>query len=270
MLPGKEIRRYLDEALTAQDPKSALNVLVRDQEILDFFPEIREMIQLSDDPRASLHKNVWDHTTSVVGGVPNLLELRWAALFHDIGKSKTRRITRGGHVTFHGHDVVGARMVDSIQDRTGIFMGDDALVSTVRVLVLHHLRPASYKATWTDSAVRRVISDLGGIAGFERLLCLSRADLTTKNPARRARANARSAELEARVREIYAADNAPKLPKGTMGEVIKRVATKPGPWVNAVRDELEAAMAAGLLLAGKDVEFYVVEALKLVEENSGA
>lgn len=262
----KRVRQCFDETLTGAFPGLGLELLLRSGAFFALVPELQALRNLGDDPTAVLHKDVWEHTKQVVAGVPNQLELRWSALLHDVGKAGTRRIYPNGKVTFHNHDMVGARMVDQINRRLGLFADDDSLHRTVRSLVLNHLRPAGYKNTWTDSSVRRLLTDLGGLHNFERLMMLSRADLTTKNPAKRERALARGRELEARVMRIYTEDTAPKLPKGTMGIIMTKVPAKPGRWLNDLRDKLESMMACGILPADRETEYYVNEGLKLVEQ----
>lgn len=260
-------REHLDAILVSTHPGTGLELLLRSGALHALLPELSAIKDLGDDPEAALHKDVWDHTKKVVAGVPAQLELRWGALMHDIGKARTRRVGPRGTVTFHNHDVVGAKMVDGIERRLGLFGHDVALFSTVRTLVLNHLRPAAYKNSWGDSGVRRLLADVGGVSGFERLMALSRADLTTKNKARRDRALARGRELEARVLAVHTADNAPRLPKGTMGELMARVGRRPGPWINMIRDRMEADMASGLLPAGRDIAFYVTRGLTMAQED---
>jgi len=255
------VRAQLDALLCAPHPGDGLELLLRSGALHALVPELVAIRNLGDDPEAALHKDVWDHTKRVVAGVPNRLELRWGALMHDIGKATTRRVERGT-VTFHGHDAVGAKMVDGIQRRLRLFGDDEALLGTVRSLVLNHLRPAQYKRDWADSGVRRLLADVGGPSGFERLMALSRADLTTKNAAKRDRALARGRELEARVRQVYASDNAPRLPKGAMGIVLELSGLKPGAWLNDMRCALEREMELGALPAGEAAEFYASEALR--------
>lgn len=261
------VRRVMDDLLCAPRVEEGLELLLRLDVLAALFPEVSNLKGMGDAD--GLHKDVWRHTCAVVAGVPPQLELRWGALLHDVGKVRTRRVLPNGKVTFHNHDRVGARMVDAMQDRTRLFQDDVALLRTVRHLVLHHLRPASYKGTWTDSAVRRLVTECGDPRFFERLMSLSRADLTTKVPARRDRALRRAAELEERVRSVTAADNAPKLPKGTMGQVLERSALKPGPWLAKIKDELEAMMTTGLLPADAAASFYADEGLKLVASLPG-
>jgi len=258
------VRSAVDDILCAPRVGEGLDLLLRFGALEALFPEVAALRDLGD--AGGLHKDVWEHTKAVVAGVAPELDLRWGALVHDVGKVATRRIDGRGRVTFHGHDAVGARLVDGMGSRTPVFDGRTGLLRSVRALVLNHLRPASYAASWSDSGVRRLVHDLGGPAGFERLMALSRADLTTKNPRRRREAGRRADELEARVRTVLATDNRPRLPKGTMGIVASKVAARPGPWLNEVRTRLEAMMAAGLLAADLTADDYAVHGLSLVED----
>lgn len=252
-----QTRTRLNEALVSDDPASALSSM-RESGELASLPEVTALFDLGD--MDGLHKDVWRHTLAVVAGVPANLEMRWSALLHDIGKSRTRRVNKG-RVTFHGHDVVGAKMIDVLQRRTNIFI-EPGLESTVRSLVLNHLRPAGFKGTWTDSAVRRLIADLGGLDMLDKLMCLSRADLTTKVSARRARAHAKAQELERRVLEVVTWDARPKLPKGTMGLVLERSGRSPGPWLNGVRESIEEDMFKCVVPSHLSTEEYVALALQ--------
>ena len=261
----RQVRKLLDELLCGPRVEEGLELLLRFNVLSALFPEVVSMKNLGEGE--GMHKDVWEHTKCVVTGVPATVELRWAALLHDIGKARTRRVN-GGKVTFHNHDIVGARMVDSMQTRTNLFRDDVGLLRTVRLLVMHHLRPAGYKASWTDSAVRRLVTECGDPRFFDKLMALSRADMTTKHANKRDRALARGRELELRVANIIQNDNAPKLPKGTMGIIMEKVAIKPGPWLNALREELESMMLAGVLKPDEIVDYYVNAALQLVEEAS--
>ena len=257
------VRRLIDETLCGPFPGDGLELMLKSGVFYALMPELEAMKNLGDDPASSLHKDVWEHTKQVVSGVPAQVELRWAALMHDIGKARTRKFD-GRKVTFHNHDVVGARMVDAIENRLDLFRDNDSLYITVRMLVLNHLRPAGYKKSWTDSGVRRLLTDLGGLRNFERLMALSRADLTTKNPNKRDRALARGRELEERVKQVFADDTAPRLPKGTMGLIIERKVMPVGKGLNILRDALEAALRDGTLPVDKDAEWYAVEGVRLL------
>lgn len=263
----KKVRAILDDLLCAPHVDEGLELLLKFDVLYALFPEVSAMKGMGDE--GGLHKDVWAHSKAVVMGVPPELDLRWGALMHDIGKVKTRRV-ENGRVTFHGHDRVGARLVDSLNGRTNLFQDDVRLLRTVRYLVLEHLRPAGYNPEWTDSAVRRLVTECGDVRFFEKLMLLSRADLTTKNAKKRERCLARAAELEKRVAQVVEEANAPRLPKGTMGIIMEKVAAKPGPWLQAVRDQLEAMMKAGVLLADQPVDYYVKAGLDIVEQASDA
>lgn len=259
---AKKVRRLLDETLCGSHPKDGLKLLMKTGVLHALFPEIVAMKDLGDGD--GLHKDVWLHSINVVAGVPANVDIRWAALLHDIGKIRTRRVVRG-RVTFHNHDRVGARMVDDMNARTRLFHDDVALLRTVRYLVLEHLRPAGYNHDWTDSAVRRLVTECGDVRFFEKLMLLSRADLTTKNPKKRERCMARAAELEKRVAKVIADARAPRLPKGTMGSIMEKVTDrKPGHWLNQVRTELESMMLSGSLLSDQSVDYYVNAGLRIV------
>ena len=146
------------------------------------------------------------------------LEVRWAALLHDIGKVKTRSIAPNGEVHFFGHAEVGARMFDKIDRRLPLFAKDEALKGTVRALILHHLRASQYDASWTDSAVRRFAKEMGELLGD--LLDLSRADITTKRPEKKRKGLRQISELADRVRKVQEEDAlVPPLPGG-IGDAI--------------------------------------------------
>lgn len=255
----------LHDALTSSEPFQALSKLAIDGTLETVFPEIYSIVVLGD--MNGKHKDVWNHTLQVVSNVPNLLELRLAALLHDIGKSRTRKLWSNGKVTFHGHEVVSASMTLKLDKRVNLFGGNELLNREVHLLVENHLRPAQYSATWTDSAIRRLITELGTI-GVERLLCLSRADLSTKNQNKIERAKKNANALEERIRNVIALDNAPKLAKGTMNIVIDKVKLKPGPWLKAAQNDAEKAMISGLLTREANAEecadYILKHILKLV------
>ena len=168
----------------------------------EFFPELPEM-RVEQDP-IHRHKDVWAHSLAVIenamaledGDQPDVV-LRLAALFHDIAKPDTRRILDDGNVTFHHHEVVGARMT---KRRMKALRFDNDTIKDVSRLVELHLRFHTYKMGWTDSAVRRYVRDAGHL--LDRLNKLTRADVTTRN-ARKARAiQRRMDDLEVRIAEL--------------------------------------------------------------------
>src|SRR4051794_6974979 len=175
------LRSRLDRVVMGQDPELGLDVLLLNGALASIFPEVEAMVGFGDGEWR--HKDVWKHTKQVVRQAVPRLEVRWAALLHDIGKVKTRSISPEGEVHFFGHAEVGARMFDKIDRRVPLFTKETAFRSSVRFLILHHLRASQYDASWTDSAVRRFAKEIGD--QLDDLLCLSRADITTKRPEKK-------------------------------------------------------------------------------------
>ncbi|HJR45215.1 MAG TPA: CCA tRNA nucleotidyltransferase [Actinomycetota bacterium] len=156
-----------------------------------FLPEL-SMLKLEQDP-VHKHKDVFHHTLAVVERTAPILELRLAALLHDIGKPKTRRIGPEG-VSFHHHEVVGA---DMARERLRALRFPNEVVSTVENMIRLHHRFHTYRLGWSDSAVRRYVRDAGPL--LDRLNALVRADCTTRNPAKAKRLAGRMDELEERI-----------------------------------------------------------------------
>ena len=173
-LDAKLVRTRLDRVVMGEDPEVGLDSLLEAGALGALFPEVHAMVGFGDGEWR--HKDVWKHTKQVVRQSVPRLEVRWAALFHDIGKVKTRSISPDGKVHFLGHAEVGTRMFDKLDRRLGMFASEPPLKDTVRFLILHHLRANQYSADWTDGAVRRFARELG--EHLEDLLCLARADIT--------------------------------------------------------------------------------------------
>ncbi len=194
-LDPKALRARLDRVVMGEDPERGLDELLEAGALSALFPEVHAMVGFGDGEWR--HKDVWKHTKQVVRQAVPRLEVRWAALFHDIGKVKTRSITADGKVHFLGHAEVGTRMFDKLDRRLGLFGYEPTLKDTVRFLVLHHLRANQYSPDWTDSAVRRFARELG--VHLEDLLCLARADITTKRPEKKRKGLQQIEELQQRI-----------------------------------------------------------------------
>jgi poly(A) polymerase len=251
--PG-DVRRKLDRVVMGDDPELGLDVLLDVGALGVLFPEVHAMVGFGDGEWR--HKDVWKHTKQVVRQAVPRLEVRWASLFHDIGKVKTRSISPDGKVHFLGHAEVGARMFDKLERRVHMFGTEPALRDTVRFLVLHHLRANQYEPTWTDSAVRRFARELG--AHLDDLLCLARADITTKRPEKKRRGLNQIDELSRRITALAAEDaKLPPLPSGVGDEVMKAFAIPPSRLIGDIKKKLEAAIEAGEIEARLPSEAYV-------------
>ncbi|MGI8756476.1 MAG: CCA tRNA nucleotidyltransferase [Acidimicrobiales bacterium] len=198
IVSAERIRDELDKLLVVADPSAGLWFVVDTGLAEGFLPELSTM-RLEQDP-IHRHKDVLAHTIAVVAKTQPERIVRLAALLHDVGKPKTRSIGPNG-VSFHHHEVVGARMArDRMQALR--YPADD--VDVVRRLVYLHLRFHTYAMGWTDAAVRRFVRDAGD--HLERLIELTRCDVTTRNKAKAERLARRMDELEARIIKLRATE----------------------------------------------------------------
>jgi poly(A) polymerase len=261
-LDTKQVRARLDRVVMSEDPERGLDELLDTGALAALFPEIHAMIGFGDGEWR--HKDVWKHTKQVVRQSVPRLEVRWAALFHDIGKIKTRSITPDGKVHFLGHAEVGTRMFDKLDKRLGMFAYEPSLKGTVRFLILHHLRANQYSPDWTDSAVRRFARELG--EHLEDLLCLARADITTKRPEKKRRGLQQIEELQQRIGQLAAEDSrvAP-LPSGIGDEIMRAFGLPPSRLVGEVKRALEQAVEAGEIAPQQEPAAYV----EFVRANRG-
>jgi poly(A) polymerase len=194
IVSGERIRDELDKIVMVDVPSVALWFIVRTGLAGEFLPELPGLA-LEQDP-IHRHKDVLAHTLAVVDKTSPDRLLRLAALFHDVGKPRTRAITDGG-VSFHHHEVVGARMTRTRMEALRYSAAD---TDTVVRLVELHLRFHTYRLGWTDKAVRRYVRDAGPL--LERLNELTRCDCTTRNAAKARALARRMDELEARITEL--------------------------------------------------------------------
>jgi poly(A) polymerase len=196
IVSAERIRDELSKLLLADDPTAGLWLLCETGLSDEFLPELNAM-RLEQDP-IHTHKDVLAHTIAVVRNTRPELLLRLAALFHDVGKPRTRSFAKGG-VSFHHHEVVGARMTE---ERMRALRYPADLVADVTQLVYLHLRIHTYAMGWTDKAVRRYVRDAGPL--LDELNHLQRCDCTTRNPKRAATLARRMDDLEERITELRA------------------------------------------------------------------
>ncbi len=252
IVSAERIRDELSRLLLSERPRVGLDLLVRTGLADQVLPELPALRLERDEHHR--HKDVYAHSLTVLeqaveleprlGGGPDLVN-RLAALLHDIGKPATRKFEPGGKVSFHHHDVVGAKLAR--KRLTALrFSADD--VKAVSQLIEQHLRFHGYgEGEWTDSAVRRYVRDAGD--QLERLHILTRADCTTRNRAKAARLRAAYDDLERRIEVLAAAEELNALRPDLDGRQIMTILDiPPGPLVGqAYHFLLERRIDAGPL-----------------------
>jgi poly(A) polymerase len=235
-ISAERVAAELDKMMLGDDPVAGIDLLVQTGMGEVVLPEIGGMQMAIDEHHQ--HKDVYQHSLTVLrqamaledplpDGGPDLV-LRWAALLHDIGKPATRRHEADGGVSFHHHEVVGAKMV---RKRLRALKYSKQMIDDIAHLVYLHLRFHGYgDGKWTDSAVRRYVTDAGPL--LPRLHKLVRADCTTRNKRRAARLQANYDQLEARIGELAAQEDLARVRPDLDGnQIMKLLGIPAGPQV---------------------------------------
>ncbi|KSZ58324.1 poly(A) polymerase PcnA [Rhodococcus pyridinivorans KG-16] len=257
-ISAERVQAELDKLILGDYPIEGIDTMVETGLAQRVIPEIPAMKLEIDEHHQ--HKDVYWHSLTVLkqaidleDGDPDLV-LRWAALLHDIGKPDTKRNEPQGGVSFHHHEVVGAKLV---RKRMRALKYSKQMIEDVSRLVFLHLRFHGYgKGQWTDSAVRRYVHDAGPL--LPKLHKLVRADCTTRNKRRAAALQATYDGLEERIERIAAEEDLAKVRPDLDGNAIMELLGIPaGPTVGKAwnflkelrldrgpleRDEAEAAL----------------------------
>ncbi|MCQ8774641.1 CCA tRNA nucleotidyltransferase [Streptomyces telluris] len=249
----ERVRDELNKLILSDHPRKGLKLLVDTGLAALVLPELPALRLERDEHHR--HKDVYEHTLTVLeqavaleaprdqpGGGPDLV-LRLAALLHDIGKPRTRRFEKDGRVSFHHHEVVGAKMTKS---RMTKLKYSNELVKDVSKLVELHLRFHGYgTGEWTDSAVRRYVRDAGPL--LERLHKLTRSDCTTRNK-RKANALSRAYDgLEERIAKLQEQEELDAIRPDLDGnQIMEILGVGPGPQIGkAYKHMLELRLENG-------------------------
>ena len=241
IISAERIRDEMTKLLMSHNPRIGITILVDTGLAATFIPEIPQLRLEVDEHHH--HKDVYEHSITVLEqaialedrlGGPNLT-IRLAALVHDIGKPKTRALIPGGGVSFHHHEVVGARLAKS---RLKALRYSGEIIDDVETLIALHLRFHGYgDGEWTDSAVRRYVRDAGPL--LDHLHVLTRADCTTRNARKAARLAATYDGLEDRIAVLMEEEELSKIrPDLDGGEVMQLLNLKPGAMVGKALDYL--------------------------------
>ena len=249
IVSAERIRDELDKLITVPNPSAGLWFTIETGLCDHFLPELPAM-RLEQDP-IHRHKDVLTHTLAVVENVRadaqadfDFRRTRLAALFHDVGKPRTRGYLEGKGVTFHHHDAVGARMTRKRLEALR-YSNDD--VHAVTELVALHLRFHTYAMGWTDSAVRRYVRDAGPL--LRELNVLTRCDCTTRDEKKALMLAARMDDLEARIAELAEKEELAAIrPELDGSQVMNQLGLAPGPIIGeALAFLLEIRLDEGML-----------------------
>jgi poly(A) polymerase len=236
-ITAERVQAEVSKLLLADAPRPGIELMVDTGLAERVLPEVPGMRLAIDEHHQ--HKDVYQHSLTVLEQAIDLekrhqptsspdLILRLAALLHDIGKPRTREFQPGGGVSFHHHEVVGAKMA---RKRLRALKYSNEIVDDVSQLVFLHLRFHGYgKGEWTDSAVRRYVTDAGDL--LPRLHKLVRADCTTRNRRKAAALQATYNELEKRIARIGEAEDLARVRPDLDGnEIMRLLDLPPGPLV---------------------------------------
>ena len=250
----ERIQAEIVRLLQTEDPSRGIRLLVDTGLADEFLPEI-SALRLEVDEHHH-HKDVYEHSLTVLRQAIAMehertpdaepdVALRLAALLHDIGKPRTRKLEAGGGVTFHHHDIVGARMA---RKRLQALRFDNDTIDAVTKLIELHLRFFGYsEGAWTDSAVRRYVRDAGD--ELARLHILTRADVTTRNKRKASRLAGAYDDIERRIAELAEEEELASLRPALDGNRIQEVlGIKPGREVGeAYRFLMEVRLDEGVI-----------------------
>jgi poly(A) polymerase len=251
IISAERVRDELVKLLCAAYPRRGLTLLVDTGLAERVLPELPALALERDEHHR--HKDVYEHSLTVLEqaigmedrlphGGPDLVT-RLAALLHDVGKPRTRRFQPDGTVTFHHHDVVGAKMT---RKRLKALRFSNDVTEAVAHLVELHLRFHGYgTGEWTDSAVRRYVRDAG--EQLDRLHVLTRADCTTRNRRKAERLRRTYDDLEERIAQLAEQEQLDAIRPDLDGnQIMKILGVGPGPEVGrAYRYLLELRMDRG-------------------------
>ncbi len=234
IISAERIRDEFTKIILSPSPRIGITLLVETGLADYFLPEVPKLKLEIDEHHH--HKDVYEHSLTVLEQAMGLeerlgganLTLRLAALLHDIGKPKTKQLIPGGGVSFHHHEVVGARMC---KERLKKLRFDNNLIDDVAKLTFLHLRFHGYgSGEWTDSAVRRYVRDAGDL--LTHLHLLTRADCTTRNKKKAEGLAKTYDQLEKRIEDLMAQEELNKIrPDLTGDEIMQILGIKPSPTV---------------------------------------
>jgi poly(A) polymerase len=258
----ERITTELEKIMATPKPSIGFDLLMQTGLLPLIMPEVAAL-QGAEDRDGKGHKDNFYHTLEVLDNLcrkSNNIWLRWAALFHDIGKPPTKRFDKKTGWTFHGHEWVGGNMIPGIFRELRLSLGSE--MDYVQKLVRMHLRPISLtKEQVTDSAVRRLLFDAG--PDIEDLMLLCESDITTKNPRKMSRYLEGYLHLRDRMSEVSESDRMRLWQPPITGDIIMQTfGIGPSREVGIIKNAIREAILEGEIVGDYDTAFQ-----RMIEEG---
>lgn len=230
-ISSERIAQEMDKILTAEKPSQAINLMTEISLINYIIPEIIALKNVQHE--ANEHKNIYQHTLTVLDNVPATKQLRWLALLHDIAKPQTKKV-ENGEVHFLFHETVGAKMAKNILQRLHY---DNQFISNITTLIKYHLRVNLYNQDWTDGAVRRLMLEIGDL--LDDLVTFSYADITSAKQSKVDAGHNRIDQFKQRAKEVLEKEELSKIKSPLSGDELMKIFDRPaGPWIKPIKDHL--------------------------------
>ncbi len=230
-ISAERIASEIEKILISKNPSNGIRLL-SDFSLLPYMlPEFVALQHVQHE--LDEHKDIYEHTLTVLDRVSSTKRLRWLALLHDIAKPQTKKVIKG-EVHFVGHEVIGEKMAEKILTRLHY---DRLFINQVSKLIRLHLRVNQYLNDWTDGAIRRLMREANDL--LEDLIEFSFADITSARDEKVAKGHERIEEFKERVKKIESQEEVAKIKSPLSGKELMDIFKQPpGPWIQKIKDYL--------------------------------